>query len=487
MSINHLANFDLNQVNTQDVTNANANKLSQQVADQQATTTFLDILGQQTAEGEIPLAETVKPQGEQALAEEALKEQAIPEGEIFKKLASNKTIKLAKVDHPHKQVSLPKEITELKPKKVSLLNQGFSSEQAAPIESLQQETTPVQEEGFQKNKFDEIRTSGEPAPRIFNQDISRGVEEALGPQEQLQVRSDKNIHDILLEKAPEISQVKAESFTPKEARAFQDVPPLKELTQKTNVMSDTKNIKEQALPLEEDIVFKPQQNNKVALKSFQAHDTKQPSLIKNNLFEKQAIASQGEKGIVEELKIKEPKTLKDFLSESPRSLDYFENGNNEPLVSESKAGSKLDLSQIDTKNTEKIISEIKDHILQIKTANEPTVNLKVQHNDLGHFDITVNKSSSEMININIESFSKEALDFFSTNKSDLISSLTQSGLNLGELKLESGGSKNNSSFSQSFANQQGSQGQYQSDNNQRQQESERRQNLWDLLRDKEAA
>ena len=163
-------------------------------------------------------------------------------------------------------------------------------------------------------------------------------------------------------------------------------------------------------------------------------------------------------------------------------------------VNEAQAPVKtFNMSNIKTDNPNQIMTQITDYIVQAKAAKEPTVNMRVNHEELGMIDITVNKvgMGQDAIAINIGTHSVDGKNFFQANSKDLFSHLTSTGLNVSDLKVEtpSQTAKNDFDFgSQSGRNGSSSQErQFGSEQNQKRHDSERRQDLWNLLRDKEAA
>ena len=152
----------------------------------------------------------------------------------------------------------------------------------------------------------------------------------------------------------------------------------------------------------------------------------------------------------------------------------------------------FNMSNIKSENTNQIMTQITDYIVQAKAAKEPTVNMRVSHDELGMIDITVNKMSAgqDAIAINIATHSVDGKNFFQTNSKDLFSHLTSSGLNISDLKVEnpSQTAKNDFDFGgQSSRGGSGQEKQFGSEQNQKRHDSDRRQDLWNLLRDKEAA
>jgi hypothetical protein len=111
---------------------------------------------------------------------------------------------------------------------------------------------------------------------------------------------------------------------------------------------------------------------------------------------------------------------------------------------------------------------------------------------LGMIDITVNKlaAGQDSIAINIATHSVDGKNFFQANSKDLFSHLTSSGLNVSDLKVEtpSQTAKNDFDFgSQSGRGGAGQEKQFGSEQNQRRHESDRRQDLWNILKEQEAA
>lgn len=152
----------------------------------------------------------------------------------------------------------------------------------------------------------------------------------------------------------------------------------------------------------------------------------------------------------------------------------------------------FDLSQIKTSNPDQILSQVTDYMVQAKAAKEPTVNLRMRHEDLGTIDITVQKANQEAISINIGAHSVDGKAFFQQNSKDLISHLTNAGLTVADMKVETSSQtaknngfdmNNNDSGRQGY----GSEKNFGSEQNQRKHDSERRQDLWNTLYNKEAA
>lgn len=156
-------------------------------------------------------------------------------------------------------------------------------------------------------------------------------------------------------------------------------------------------------------------------------------------------------------------------------------------TNETQAAPKVfDMNQVKTSDSSKIVDQITDYMVQAKASKEPTVNMRVNHEQLGMLDITVTKSGvgNENIAINIGAHTADGKNFFQQNSKDLFSHMSSAGLNVTDMKVEtpSQTAKNEFDFgSQSGRNQHPSDKQFGSESGQRRHEQERRQDLWKLL------
>lgn len=148
----------------------------------------------------------------------------------------------------------------------------------------------------------------------------------------------------------------------------------------------------------------------------------------------------------------------------------------------------FDMSNIKTSNSSEIVSQITDYMVQAKAAKEPTVNMRMKHDDLGMIDITVSKTgvNHEAIAINIGAHSTEGKVFFQQNTRELFSHLANAGLNVADMKIETPTQSQKQDFdfnqhNRHASSQQGSEKQFGSEQNQRRHDQERRQDLWKLL------
>lgn len=155
-----------------------------------------------------------------------------------------------------------------------------------------------------------------------------------------------------------------------------------------------------------------------------------------------------------------------------------------------KVTPQFDFSQVKSGDVKVIMNQISDYILQAKAAKEPTVNFKMNHQDLGVVDITVAKAMGHQnaVAINIEAQAFEGKQFFTQNLKELTAHLSSSGIQVTDIKVDSSqNSKSDFDFNQQQRHAESGQKNFGSEQNQRRHDQEKRQSLWDLLNNKEAA
>ncbi len=208
-----------------------------------------------------------------------------------------------------------------------------------------------------------------------------------------------------------------------------------------------------------------------------------------------------ENGLKQTQIVKDP-TAAEGAGSSPMNSQQFilnmmnnDQGQN-PKLNETQAAPKVfDMSNIKSSSTEQIINQISDYIVQAKAAKEPTVSMRVNHEELGMIDITVQKTpagSVDAVAVSIGTHSADGKSFFQANSRDLFSHLSSAGLNISDLKIDVPSQTAKSDFD--FGQQSGQKGfsggqdkQFGSEQNQRRHDSEKRQELWKQFTDKEAA
>jgi flagellar hook-length control protein FliK len=161
------------------------------------------------------------------------------------------------------------------------------------------------------------------------------------------------------------------------------------------------------------------------------------------------------------------------------------------MAAENEAPQKVfdmqNLAKSQNLDAETVLTQVTDYIVQAKAAKEPTVNMKVMHQDLGLLDITVNRGVNDAVNIAIAAQDQGAKIFLGQHREQLMTHLSQAGVSVTDLKMEQ---SSNSQKDMGHSNQQGTPGhdrQFGSEQNQRREEQQRRHDLWELMREKEVA
>lgn len=218
--------------------------------------------------------------------------------------------------------------------------------------------------------------------------------------------------------------------------------------------------------------------------------------VAQNAYGMKQIPQQQAQKIALESNLQTSQIVNEAKESNPmNSQQFILNLNNEqkaPQTHDTQAAPKIfDMNSVKNSNPTEIMNQITDYVVQAKAAKEPTVTMRMNHDQLGMIDITVAKSgmNNEAIAINIGTHSVDGKNFFSQNSKDLSAHLTTAGFNVSDLKVETPSQTTKSDFdfnSQSGKGQPGSEKQFGSEQNQRRHDQERRQDLWKLL-NKEAA
>lgn len=139
-------------------------------------------------------------------------------------------------------------------------------------------------------------------------------------------------------------------------------------------------------------------------------------------------------------------------------------------------------------NADAIIGQIQDYAIQARVGNEPQLEMSFQHQELGKVDLLIQKSQNDQLNISIGTNTVEGTQFFAKNQGELLQSLTQAGISVGDFKLDTGKSSSNQNMAGDFGRDQGQQQkEHGSESGQRQEDQTRRHELWEQFRDSEAA
>ena len=200
--------------------------------------------------------------------------------------------------------------------------------------------------------------------------------------------------------------------------------------------------------------------------------------------------TQGQTTETTPMKISDLMLQSDAGSDSESTPDLSGGQHNSAVkVATSVAGGKaFDVSQLTNTNQADVITQIQDYIVQSRVSSEPTMQMSFEHKDLGMVDLTVAKDGNQ-VSIMINSHTKEGSKFFTQNQGELLQSLSQAGVSVSEFKLDTSSStnsnQNGSSDSSSSSN--GKQEHAGNERGERDKDSERREELWNLLNNKEAA
>lgn len=310
------------------------------------------------------------------------------------------------------------------------------------------------------------------SPKIFDPSLTKGVEKLIQPKT-TEVAPMTDAEVLALANGEAVAQpeeVKAEI-----AQAMLKTPQVKEGGRAPAIEFAQSEIDPQLLN-NEDFVAQKNLASKKAV---------------TNAYGMKAVPAQQQK-LALETGLKQEQIVKDVAAnESATNSQQFilglQSEQKSLQMNETQAAPKtFDMSNIKNSNPTEIMNQITDYVVQAKAAKEPTVNMRVNHEDLGMLDITVTKSGvgQESIAINIGAHTLEGKNFFAQNSKDLFSHMTSAGMNVTDLKVDtpSQTAKNDFDFgSQSGKNQPGAEKQFGSEQNQRRHEQERRQDLWKLL------
>lgn len=103
---------------------------------------------------------------------------------------------------------------------------------------------------------------------------------------------------------------------------------------------------------------------------------------------------------------------------------------------QAKVNQTLDLSNISAKNKTELVQKISNYIEQSYVSGKKSVDMTVNHDELGKFKIQVQKFGNKgQVNLEINTLSAEGKQFFAENEVELLKSLNKSGIRLNDFKL----------------------------------------------------
>lgn len=152
----------------------------------------------------------------------------------------------------------------------------------------------------------------------------------------------------------------------------------------------------------------------------------------------------------------------------------------------------FDLNQLQGQklDVESLMTQITDYVVQARAAKEPTINLKMNHQDLGLIDITVNRAAGNMVQVALGAQDSSVRAFLGQHREQLLTHLGNAGVSVADLKVDLQASAR--SDAQNNQNASSGQGQQQhaghhSEQNQRRNDQQRRSDLWQAAREQAVA
>jgi hypothetical protein len=211
------------------------------------------------------------------------------------------------------------------------------------------------------------------------------------------------------------------------------------------------------------------------------------SSMKDSLFAKKSDAQVSSSKGLESAPMKVTDLM--LMSDSNESgMNFSSQSQPNQTTALQNTGKVFDMSQLTSTNTEEVIGKIQDYIIQSKVSSDPNVKMSFEHKDLGMIDLQVSKLDNNQLNIMINSRSQEGAKFFTQNQGELLQTLSQAGIQVADLKLDSSNSTNqNQNGNDSSMAGQGKENSQSSDKHKRDADSERREELWKLFEGQEAA
>lgn len=228
-----------------------------------------------------------------------------------------------------------------------------------------------------------------------------------------------------------------------------------------------------------------------------AHPSMNTYMKSSETFKKQFIEAKGSEPIVK----RSSETSK--VSELIDGFDNLKNDQNligiETTMSKNVDGNEvslssgetkvLDLSNISASNKTQLINKIGNYIEQSYVAGKDSVEMIVNHDELGQFKVMANKAGpGNQVNLEINTLTEKGQQFFVENEAQMIKALSDNGIKLSEVKIVPGSDmiltgEGKTSGNDSFSNSQGrgESGQYNQSSRQfgdNQGGEERRRQLW---------
>lgn len=102
----------------------------------------------------------------------------------------------------------------------------------------------------------------------------------------------------------------------------------------------------------------------------------------------------------------------------------------------SKEANIVNLSQIQSTNKTELVNQVSNYIEQAYVAGQDSIDLVVNHDELGQFRINATKSGpGQQVDLEIQTLTGQGQQFFAENETELLKSLTQNGVKVSDFKL----------------------------------------------------
>jgi hypothetical protein len=188
-------------------------------------------------------------------------------------------------------------------------------------------------------------------------------------------------------------------------------------------------------------------------------------------------------------------TIVDLLARGAHSSGKNEGNDSLTLINNKTA--TLDLSALSAQRPQELINQIVDYLQQNNIQNQNQIEVFVRHQDLGQFSIQVIKDQGpDQVKMEIKTANDVGQQFFQNQEQNLRLALQDAGVKLTDMRITMSGPliRANDSSGQMFSSN--DQGQSYDPQQRRQQEqhqqnpqhdSRRRQELWDILRERRGA
>lgn len=331
----------------------------------------------------------------------------------------------------------------------------------------------IPKEGLPKAGHPEIN-----GPKVFDPALTQGVEKLVQPMTAEAPVELTNEQVLKLAKG-EVAEVKAEV-----TQTLLKSPQLNQVGRSPAIELTQSEIDPQLINMEDFVLQKNLVNKKnLPAQGYGMKQEVQKELMSDGLKSTEIVADISGKEGVASNSTNSQQFILNMMSEQSDS----------PKVNEAQVTKVFDVSQIKSGDSNQIMTQITDYIAQAKAAKEPTVNMRMNHEQLGMIDITVSKTGAvnhEAVAINIGAHSQDGKSFFQQNSKELLAHMSTAGITVSDLKVETPSQLAKNDFDMNHQGRgQGGQGErnFGSEQNQRRHESDRRQELWNLLKDKEAA